>query len=69
MAEPYLQHILQYAVYDILQTCACVVIFTEAYAQDVIKKISISAWNSSILSKQFLRKLSIILVTWTSAIY
>ena len=42
---------------------------TPAYAEEVIKKTSISVWNSSILSRQFLRKLSIISVTWTSAIY
>ena len=42
---------------------------TVAYGQEVIKKTSISAWSSSILSRQSLRKLSVISVTWTSAIY
>ena len=42
---------------------------TVVYAQEVIKKTSISAWNSSVLSRQFVMKSSTILVTWTSAIY
>ena len=42
-----------------------VVTFTVAYAQEVTKKTSISAWNSYIFPRQLLRKLSIILVTWT----
>ena len=54
------QYVLQYAVYDISHIRPFVVTFTVAYPQEVIKKTGVSAWNSSILSRQFLRKLSII---------
>ena len=72
MADPYcnkycsMLYMLTFRISDQL-----VLTFMIAYAQELIEKTCtcISAWNSSILERQFFSKLSKILVTWTHAIH
>ena len=69
MKVAYRDEILQYIAIWLTHIAICciylhfayMITFAVAYAQEVIKKISISAWNFLIPSRQFLRKLSIIL--------